>query len=137
MINVRILLFNALLIVSCSNSLSLESLNKNEYEITQDSIMKHIKYLSSDELEGRYPGSPGSDLAIKYIENHYTNLKLNPFKENKFLDFFEFSDIRGNSISVPNVVGVINGNNINYRDEVIVIGAHFDHLGMGEIIPDL
>ena len=131
MINVRILLFNALLIVSCSNSLSLESLNKNEYEITQDSIMKHIKYLSSDELEGRYPGSPGSDLAIKYIENHYTNLKLNPFKENKFLDFFEFSDIRGNSISVPNVVGVINGNNINYRDEVIVIGAHFDHLGMG------
>lgn len=131
MIKIRILLFNALIVVGCSHSSSVENLNSNEYEITENSIMKHIKYLSSDELEGRYPGSPGSELAIKYIENHYTSLQLNSFRDTKYLDFFEFSDIKGNTISVPNVVGVINGNNKNYSDEVIVVGAHFDHLGLG------
>ena len=74
MTSIRILLVNTVIIVSCSHSLSVENVNSNEFEITEDSIMKHIKYLSSDELEGRYPGSPGSDLAIKYIEKHFINL---------------------------------------------------------------
>ena len=131
MTSIRILLVNTVIIVSCSHSLSVENVNSNEFEITEDSIMKHIKYLSSDELEGRYPGSPGSDLAIKYIEKHFSDLQLETFTNSKYLEFFEFFDKKGNSISIPNVAGVINSDDNNYSDEVIVIGAHFDHLGLG------
>lgn len=34
-------------------------------------------------------------------------------------------------VRVPNVVGVVPGSDPRLRDEIIVIGGHFDHLGMG------
>ena len=36
-------------------------------EISKDDILKHIKYLSSYELECRFPGTNGDILAEKYI----------------------------------------------------------------------
>lgn len=41
------------------------------------------------------------------------------------------ADVRRLESSIPNVVGVLPGNDPGERNEVIVIGAHFDHLGDG------
>lgn len=38
-------------------------------EITVDELTAHIKYLASDELEGRKPGTLGGKLAAEYIRN--------------------------------------------------------------------
>jgi Zn-dependent M28 family amino/carboxypeptidase len=46
--------------------------------ITTDDMMKHIKVLSSDEFEGRAPGSRGEDLSIKYIADQFKALGLKP-----------------------------------------------------------
>ncbi|MCE7933879.1 MAG: PDZ domain-containing protein [Chlorobi bacterium CHB2] len=40
-------------------------------------------------------------------------------------------DLRVNRDSIPNVIGVLPGTDPKLKDEVVVIGGHFDHLGWG------
>jgi Zn-dependent M28 family amino/carboxypeptidase len=42
------------------------------------SLLNHIKTLSSDEYEGRAPGSKGEQLSLKYIEDQFRALNLEP-----------------------------------------------------------
>ncbi len=41
-------------------------------------ILQHVKVLSSDEYEGRAPGTKGEDLSVKYIEDQFRTLGLAP-----------------------------------------------------------
>ncbi|MBA2565067.1 MAG: hypothetical protein H0V09_06550, partial [Gemmatimonadetes bacterium] len=41
-------------------------------------IRKHVRHLGSDELEGRAPGQPGGDAAVRYIEGRLRALGLEP-----------------------------------------------------------
>ena len=50
--------------------------------ITADGLLKHIKVLSSDEFEGRAPGSKGEDLSVKYISEQFKSLGLKPGNPN-------------------------------------------------------
>src|SRR3984885_10162669 len=43
-----------------------------------DRILNHIRILSSDEFEGRGPGSKGEQLTIKYLEDQYRSAGLEP-----------------------------------------------------------
>ena len=43
-----------------------------------DRILNHIRVLSSDEFEGRGPGSKGEQLTIKYLEDQYRSAGLEP-----------------------------------------------------------
>src|SRR5438477_10709867 len=44
--------------------------------ITPDALLAHIKILSSDEFEGRAPGSKGEELSIKYISDQFKAIGL-------------------------------------------------------------
>jgi Zn-dependent M28 family amino/carboxypeptidase len=46
--------------------------------VTTDEIAAHIKYLSSDQLEGRAVGTPGIELAARYHEDYFRTLGLEP-----------------------------------------------------------
>ena len=46
--------------------------------ITPDGLLAHIKMLSSDEFEGRAPGSKGEELSIKYISDQFKKIGLSP-----------------------------------------------------------
>ncbi len=70
-----------------SNQSPAENLNP---EITANEILDHIKYLSDDKREGRFPGSKGSQEAIEYIVNHFKKDGLEPAGSNGFLQPFEF-----------------------------------------------
>jgi len=41
-------------------------------------ILEHIRVLSSDEFEGRAPGTPGEDKAVAYIQQEFIKLGLKP-----------------------------------------------------------
>jgi Zn-dependent M28 family amino/carboxypeptidase len=41
-------------------------------------ILAHIKVLSSDEFEGRAPGTKGEELSVKYLQEQFTKLNLKP-----------------------------------------------------------
>lgn len=45
---------------------------------TGDRILSHIRTLSSDEFEGRGPGSKGEQLTIKYLQDQYSSAGLEP-----------------------------------------------------------
>jgi Zn-dependent M28 family amino/carboxypeptidase len=46
--------------------------------VSGDRILGHIRVLSSDEFEGRGPGSKGEQLTIKYLEDQYRSAGLEP-----------------------------------------------------------
>src|SRR5467141_1639399 len=46
--------------------------------ITPDALLAHIKTLSSDEFEGRAPGTKGEELSIKYISDQFRSIGLKP-----------------------------------------------------------
>jgi Zn-dependent M28 family amino/carboxypeptidase len=46
--------------------------------LSADRILNHIRTLSSDEFEGRGPGSHGEELTIKYLEDQYRAAGLEP-----------------------------------------------------------
>src|SRR5690349_25136922 len=47
-------------------------------KIDQQKLLEHIKVLSSDEYEGRAPGSKGEELTVKYIQDQFKQLNLKP-----------------------------------------------------------
>jgi len=46
--------------------------------ITSDDLMRHIKVLSSDEFEGRKPGSPGEEKTVAYLTAELMRIGLEP-----------------------------------------------------------
>jgi len=46
--------------------------------IDTGAIMRHTKVLSSDEYQGRLPGTKGEELTVRYIENQFKQIGLQP-----------------------------------------------------------
>ncbi len=46
--------------------------------VTVDELAAHIRYLSSDQLEGRAVGTPGIELAARYHEDYFRTMGLEP-----------------------------------------------------------
>jgi Zn-dependent M28 family amino/carboxypeptidase len=47
-------------------------------EIDADTLLAHTRTLSSDEYEGRGPGTKGEDLTVKYLVDQFTKIGLKP-----------------------------------------------------------
>lgn len=58
-------------------------------EITKSEIFEHIKYLASDKLEGRFPGSIGGNLAMEYIIKEFKTYGLTPVNDNDYIQTVE------------------------------------------------
>jgi Zn-dependent M28 family amino/carboxypeptidase len=110
---------------------------------TGSDITSVIRYLASDELEGRLAGSAGERCAGDYLAAAFQRMGLEPAGENGTY----FQDVPLASAMNPhappgtgrNVVARLEGRDPTLRDEVIVIGAHYDHLGrggFGSLAPD-
>jgi len=56
-------------------------------EITVDDLKSHISYLASDELKGRYTGTPGSTAASEYIMSQFREAGLELLGEKGFQHF--------------------------------------------------
>jgi len=94
-------------------------------------LENHLYYLASDSLHGRKAGSEDGAKARAYILGQWNEMGLEPF----FADEgFEIPFTR-NGLDMANLVGVIPGNDPILKDEYILLGAHFDHIGYkkGEI----
>ncbi|MCI0473224.1 MAG: M20/M25/M40 family metallo-hydrolase [Ignavibacteria bacterium] len=60
-------------------------------DITEQEIYEHIKYLASDELEGRYPGTEGDVLARQYISREFEKYGLIPEGDSAFIQRFDMN----------------------------------------------
>ena len=109
--------------------------------INSKTFYKHDKYLSSDKMQGRFPGTKGNNEAAAYIEKHFKKFGLKKFGLKKFnnnyyqtFNFFVkegLNKVKSDSVKIQNVVGYIEGSDQNLKNGYIVIGAHYDHWGWG------
>lgn len=99
----------------------------------QEAMKQAVKYLASQELGGRYPGTAGDTLASDYIVGQLRGLKLKPIlKGNKRKGFFhDFSYGKTELRTTHNILAVLPGKDKRLKNEYIVVGSHYDHLGLG------
>lgn len=110
---------------------------QNSDIIQTENLKKHIEYLASDKLEGRGTGTKGELKAAKYIAKQFKKVGLKgagteggyfykyAFKKKK--DPHGGEDPNQAPVNTQNVVGYLD----NGAEFTIVIGGHYDHLGLG------
>ncbi|MEK6566311.1 MAG: M28 family peptidase [Bacteroidota bacterium] len=97
---------------------------KRNPEITSAEVYAHIKYLASDELEGRRSGSQGARLAAAYLEREFKEYGLKPMGDGGgFLQKFEF--ISGVKLGNQNSLSI----NVNGKKAQSKLDIDFRPLG--------
>ncbi|WP_452219563.1 M28 family metallopeptidase [Lacinutrix salivirga] len=93
-----------------------------------------MEFLASDELEGRATGSAGIEKAAVYIERFLKANNIKPYFDT-YRDYFEFEHRKSRDSDVfetikgVNIVGVVEGNDPKLKNEFIILGGHYDHIG--------
>ena len=97
---------------------------------TPEQVKAHMEYLSSDELAGREAGTPGIAAAASYIEDFFEKNGVGPY-------YSSYRDTLSNfEPTAFNVVGYLPGTDPTLEKELIIIGAHYDHIGQGQPVGD-
>lgn len=98
--------------------------------VSEKDCSDDLNFLASDEMEGRMSGKKGNVASAEFIKNKLEGYGLktttqrfkisrtNPGPKNEVGDDF-----------TSNVYAWIEGGNL--KDEIVVVGAHFDHIGYG------
>jgi hypothetical protein len=99
--------------------------------IDAERLRTHVRILASDSLEGRGTGTAGEKLALSYIQDQFRQAGLEPKGDHGgFTQKFSFkSGIHGtgNEGIAYNVVAFLD----NKAPYTVIVGAHYDHLGLG------
>lgn len=102
---------------------------------SSERMLGHIRYLASDELEGRGLGSKGLEKAAHYIANAFKEAGLEPGGDNhSYYQTWEAEAMVGKTkrtTTLRNVIGIIPGSIPEWADQAVVLCAHYDHLGLG------
>ena len=92
--------------------------------ITEHELRSHLGVLADDTLEGRESGSRGGHAAARYLVKRLEEAKLRPAGDR---DAFT-QRFGGRS---QNLLAKLEGSDPELKNETIVIGAHYDHVGYG------
>lgn len=89
--------------------------------ITSSELAAHVKFLAQPKLKGRKAGTRGSRLAREYIESRFSSYGLVPWgSESNYSLSFGYGN---------NVIGVLPGSDKDLASEIVLLSAHYDHLG--------
>ena len=129
-------------------------LEKGLQSINRTSAEAIVEVLADDELQGREAGMHGSRVAARYIVSCLKEAGIRPLEKNGYYQPFEAyakeRQQRGRwqvhpdsvavlkqgthrSLKMDNVLAYIPGKR---SDEYVIVGAHFDHLGVDETLAD-
>lgn len=87
-------------------------------------MQSFVEFLSADEIQGRATGSEGIEKSAIYIENKFKQFGIQPY-------FKTYRDqFKAKELAAFNVVGFLEGNDPQLKSEIIIIGAHYDHIGL-------
>ncbi|MEO0525742.1 MAG: M28 family peptidase [Bacteroidota bacterium] len=83
-----------------------------------------MNFLASDELKGRDSGSEGIAKAADFIETIFEQNRIKPY-------FETYRDTLSNYKKPSyNMVGFVEGSDERLKKEFIIVGAHYDHIGI-------
>src|SRR5437667_642880 len=117
-------------------------------QVDKEKIRAHVKYLSSDELEGRGTGQRGGDLAADYIGKQFASYGLKPAGDNGTFyqnvpmvgvgtlpeTKFSFSEDGGKSFEAKNLTDFVTNN--ESQTETADIDAPIVFVGFGIKAPE-
>jgi hypothetical protein len=92
-------------------------------DLQQAEVQRRVSTLAADEMEGRDEGTPGGALARAYIIDELTKCGVKPAVAGSF----EQPIAGGAGV---NVVGVVPGADPALAPRHVLVGAHYDHLGV-------
>jgi len=120
-----------------------------DFSPLQEHLKQHIYFLASDSLRGRNAGSADGYKAALYVQEQYQSIGLQPVFKQMMVPFEGCNTDYANSVGgelgermdaamasttkgdhYNNLVAIIPGSDPQLRYEFIVIGAHYDHLGV-------
>jgi len=94
------------------------------YKVKESEVSDFLKYLSSDELEGRDTGTKGIEKAAVFLEDFFKKNNVKPY-------FATYRDTLTNfKPAAYNIVGVLEGTDPVLKNEYVVLSAHYDHIGI-------
>ena len=105
-------------------------------KIIQD-LQVDVVFLACDMMQGRETGTPGEAMAARYISSRFEEIGLKPKGvDGTWYHPFDFK-FRSNPHGDPKDAEARTGKNVvafldNGADQTVVIGGHYDHLGMGD-----
>lgn len=123
----------SLFIINCNsqkNKLNSEEALAKKYAstITAKELKKNLYIFASDEFEGRDTGEPGQKKAAAFLKKFYqeNNIK-SPINKDDYYQEIGKGFLPAGLKDSENVVAFIKGS--EKPDEILVISAHYDHIG--------
>ena len=109
-----------LIVFNCNSQgqISIEN-----HEMSTSEIKSMVGFLAADNVEGRDTGSHGIEQAALYIEKKLLSYDVTPYFST-YRDSFKINDLEA-----YNIVGYLEGIDSILKKEVVLIGAHYDHIG--------
>jgi Peptidase family M28/PDZ domain len=104
-----------------------QPIDDGEASIDQEDIRKHLEFLAGDEMKGRRTGSDEEKKAAEYITKHFEACGLKPAGDEKGWG----QKFRAVAFTGTNILGVLPGSSQVKASEYVVVGAHYDHVGLG------
>ena len=115
-------------------------------KIDSEKLLKNVRIIASDSLEGRAFSTPGNHKAQKIIIDNFTQIGLQNVTNNGYVQEFSysfqkkkrqevfpikkpkdnFSNVPDTTVAGANIIGMLKGK----VNKSIVITAHYDHLGI-------
>jgi Zn-dependent M28 family amino/carboxypeptidase len=89
--------------------------------------LEDVRVLSADDMEGRGIATPGGAKARAYLLQRFAQIGLRP-QGATFEQPFSFKTKLGKTVDGVNLVARIEGTSSS--DKVLVVSAHYDHLGV-------
>lgn len=91
--------------------------------VTAEAIRRHIEFLASDTLEGREGGTQGGYAAAAYLVDQLQKSGIQAAANGDYFQYFP--------PNFRNIVAEVPGSDPVLKDEYLLIGAHYDHVGYG------
>src|SRR5215204_5138961 len=108
-------------------------LGQNANPITSAALKTHVEMLADDKLQGRGGGYQGEKRAAEHIAAEFKRIGLKPGGTKAYFQEFRFHPYHPTKpwelMTSRNVLGVIEGSDPALKNEVVVIGAHYDGQG--------
>jgi hypothetical protein len=119
--------------------------------VSANEVRQIVGALAADSMEGRRTGTPGSSRAGRFLAERMRSYGLEPGGDSSYFQTVHYQVASGpegetlrlhgsgSADSVParevtdyNLIGLVRGSDPQMRDQAVVLGAHYDHVGVGK-----
>lgn len=127
--NKKTLILVSILFIFTNCAFSQDSIDKALNSITKEKAKEYIGVLAHDSLQGREAGTVNGLKAANYLRGELESMGLKPWR-GEYFQPFSGSRHGGTSKENPNMQNVLAYIPGKKADEVVIIGAHYDHVGI-------